>query len=324
MNFISTFDELSKLYEDVDKNAKNTQVEESDPADDTTIEIIDEEREQCDEGVTGTLIGGGAGGIAGGATGKTVGKAVGNAAGSAVGATIGGIVGGPKGAVVGGIAGNIVGGEAGKAVGKAVGTVAGATSGAIAGNKLQDKISSKKEGLIVDTVRGAVKGLLGEDTDAEIELVDDEPKQTIIECSKCGALVIVDEVEVDEESDLVNVKDECKFCEEKEGFKIIGSVLPYEEPEADDEAAEADEFDDDTIEEPVGDELAEEDDIIEEDIADVVRKTFDKPASIKTQQRWEDELNGEMGEISDERRAHLEKKFAQQRDWEARHSDKRD
>ena len=61
---------------------------------------------------------------------------------------------------------------------------------------------------------------------------------------------------------------------------------------------------------------------INEDLADWYRKTFDRPASISTQQAWEDELNGEMGEISDNRRKHLERKFAQQRDWEERHPDK--
>lgn len=59
--------------------------------------------------------------------------------------------------------------------------------------------------------------------------------------------------------------------------------------------------------------------LLDEDLADWYRKTFDKPASTKTQQAWEDELNGEFGEISDKRRNHLERKFAQQRDWEARH-----
>lgn len=59
-----------------------------------------------------------------------------------------------------------------------------------------------------------------------------------------------------------------------------------------------------------------------EDIADWYRRKFDRPASIATQQAWEAELNGEMGEIDDKRRAHLERKFAQQRDWEARHPDK--
>ena len=60
-------------------------------------------------------------------------------------------------------------------------------------------------------------------------------------------------------------------------------------------------------------------DNLKEDIGDWYRRKFDKPASISTQQRWEDELNGEFGEISDERRRELEKKFEQQRDWERRH-----
>ncbi len=60
---------------------------------------------------------------------------------------------------------------------------------------------------------------------------------------------------------------------------------------------------------------------LDEDIADWYRRKFDRPASIAAQQAWEAELNGEMGEIDDKRRAHLERKFAQQRDWEARHPD---
>ena len=192
-----------------------------------------------------------------------------------------------------------------------------------------------------DTANESLKEDAAED---EIEIIDDEetveevpaeepvveePKQTIIECSKCGALVIVDEVEVDEESDLVNMKDKCKFCEEKEGYKIVGSVVPYEvvEEEPIEEPVEepveepAEEPVEEPVEEPIEEELAE-DEPIEEDLADWYRKTFDKPASVKTQQYWEDELNGEMGEISDKRRKHLEKKFEQQRDWEERHPDK--
>lgn len=76
--------------------------------------------------------------------------------------------------------------------------------------------------------------------DEEIEIVDDEvsveepvaeePRQLICECDKCGALVVKDEADivVDEESDLVNVEDECQFCEEAKGFKIIGTMIPYE------------------------------------------------------------------------------------------------
>lgn len=64
---------------------------------------------------------------------------------------------------------------------------------------------------------------------------------------------------------------------------------------------------------------SEEEEEVDENLGRVFRKIFDKPASTDTQQAWEDELNGEMGEISPRRRAELEKNFAQQRDWEARH-----
>ena len=61
-------------------------------------------------------------------------------------------------------------------------------------------------------------------------VVDDEPKQVVIECSKCGALLIKDEADIvaGEEADLVNVEDECQFCEEANGYKIVGTLLPYE------------------------------------------------------------------------------------------------
>lgn len=244
-----------------------------------------------------------------------------------------------------------------------------------------------------------------EETSIEEPVVDEEPRQVICECDKCGALVIKDEADivVDEETDLVNIEDECQFCEEAKGYKIVGVVAPYEVAEVEDEPVEEDEIIDEAFEsfkksvqwsklknthtlqvisckdikkgdminlddsnpaavedsdyfycvakitfngddidikfgsttgvnyadvsdkclkavpKKVTEELIEDDDLIDEDLADVARKVFDKPASTKTQQAWEDELNGEMGEISDKRRAHLERKFAQQRDWEARH-----
>lgn len=168
-----------------------------------------------------------------------------------------------------------------------------------------------------------------EEISEEEPVAEEETKQVILECDKCGALVIKDEADivVDEETDLVNVEDECQFCEEAKGFKIVGVVAPYETAEeaveeVPEEATEEHAEDEEIFEESVEPAVEDEEDIIDEDLADVFRKTFDKPASIKTQQAWEDELNGEMGEISDERRAELEKKFAQQRDWEERHPDK--
>ena len=67
---------------------------------------------------------------------------------------------------------------------------------------------------------------------------DDEPKQVVLECSKCGALVIKDEadVAVDAETDLVNVDEACQYCEETEGYKIVGAVVPYAVEGAEDDA----------------------------------------------------------------------------------------
>lgn len=82
-----------------------------------------------------------------------------------------------------------------------------------------------------------------------------EARQLILECAKCGAIVIKDEADVvvDEESDLVNVEDECEYCEEKEGYKIIGVVAPYE-------AAEIEVVDDETSEEPV---MTEDEEVVD-------------------------------------------------------------
>jgi hypothetical protein len=93
------------------------------------------------------------------------------------------------------------------------------------------------------------------DEEVDIEVVDDEARQIVIECDKCGALVIIDEADivVDEESDLVNVKDECKFCEEAAGYKIVGSMIPYEPIDSED------------VEDDVpGEELPEEDEELDE------------------------------------------------------------
>ena len=58
----------------------------------------------------------------------------------------------------------------------------------------------------------------------------DEPKQIVLACSKCGALVIKDEaaIEVDESTDLINVEEECQYCEKAEGYTIVGAIMPYE------------------------------------------------------------------------------------------------
>ena len=91
-----------------------------------------------------------------------------------------------------------------------------------------------------------------DEAEVDVEIVDDEvAKQLILECASCGAIILKDEaeVEVDAETDLANVKEECQYCEKTEGYTIIGEVAPYESDEdvediEDDEASE-----DETVEE---------------------------------------------------------------------------
>lgn len=83
------------------------------------------------------------------------------------------------------------------------------------------------------------------------EPAEDEPKQLILECGNCGALILKDEDDIvtDEESDLVNVEDECEYCEETKGYKIIGVVAPYEDVETEEPVEDIPE--DDFVEESV-------------------------------------------------------------------------
>ena len=224
---------------------------------------------------------------------------------------------------------------------------------------------------------------------------EEETQQIIVECDKCGALVIIDDADVvvDEETDLVNVEDACKFCEETAGYKIVGVVAPYEATEDTIEIEDDEAIEDTTVEESLveakmetqktdalcsvvfdnkvqrfvgtrkecedwikslkgpaasklsikdsanvvkrkpaqdSDEAANEE--VKEDLADFARKVFDRPASIATQQNWEDQLEYlylqlEDPNLADSKKArikkeiaHLEAKFGQQRDWEERHA----
>lgn len=62
----------------------------------------------------------------------------------------------------------------------------------------------------------------------------EEPKQVILECSKCGSIVLKNESDIkfDEATDLVDIEVPCQYCEETEGYKLIGMVAAYEAPEA--------------------------------------------------------------------------------------------
>lgn len=72
-------------------------------------------------------------------------------------------------------------------------------------------------------------------TDAEV-VTDEapadeaEPSQLVLKCENCGALVIKAEadVEIDEKTDLANSSESCEFCDEADGYTVIGTFAPYD------------------------------------------------------------------------------------------------
>lgn len=97
-----------------------------------------------------------------------------------------------------------------------------------------------------------------EEVVAEDEVPLDEPKNVILECANCGALVINPEADVaiDEGSDLANMDVPCQYCEEAAGYKIVGVVAPYEVAE-------------DVVEVEDDAEETAEDEVVEEGLLDV-------------------------------------------------------
>lgn len=129
-----------------------------------------------------------------------------------------------------------------------VGTVAGAAIGKAIGNALtedEEDATEVEEGLLGGAVAGfagaALKNKLTEDDEEiddeiEDEIEDDEEaapeeEQLVLECNKCGGIVIkpFKDVKIDDESDLANVDEACQYCEETEGYKIMGVLAPYGE-----------------------------------------------------------------------------------------------
>jgi hypothetical protein len=115
-------------------------------------------------------------------------------------------------------------------------------------SKLYDEEKTTEE-VQEECTEESCKEELTEAAEDEIEIVDDEipeeeasveepavgeePRQLILECDNCGALIIKDEANVvaDEETGLANVEDACEYCEEAKGYKIVGVAIPYEAAE---------------------------------------------------------------------------------------------
>lgn len=120
---------------------------------------------------------------------------------------------------------------------------------------VEDEVEVAEEETLKEAVEDDIVEEAPADAEAEIEVVDDETDsieaQLVLECAKCGALMIKSEadVKVDDETGLANAEEACQYCEETEGYKVIGTFAPYEEP----------------IDEPTAAEETVEDEVVEDE-----------------------------------------------------------
>lgn len=117
------------------------------------------------------------------------------------------------------------------------------------------------------------------DTMEEDELKDSYVGSVILECEVCHSPIFknVEDVTIDEDSDLANIEDECPICHSNDGFTIIGQVAPYqEEPELDveieDKEESEDEFEDEEIEDF-------DDDIVDDEIKESLTEASNAAAA---------------------------------------------
>lgn len=85
------------------------------------------------------------------------------------------------------------------------------------------------------------------------DLKDNYIGDIIVDCEVCHTKFYKkpDEIEIDNETGLVNIDEECPYCYSTEGYTIIGEVAPYEETDKkeDNDKEEEIEIDDEEIEE---------------------------------------------------------------------------
>lgn len=124
------------------------------------------------------------------------------------------------------------------------------------------KLAEADEEVLVDDepiVDDETEEIVIED-EAEESSDEEAPAQIILACSGCGALVIKDEtaVNIDDETDLANVDEECQYCEEAKGYTIVGAVAPYDGPVvAEEETEETEEETEEVQDEDVTEALLE-------------------------------------------------------------------
>ena len=90
--------------------------------------------------------------------------------------------------------------------------------------------------------------IIDPEAESEEDLQDSYMDKVILECEVCHSLIYKnkDEINIDDESQLANIDEECPYCFSTNGYKIVGQVAPFKE-ESDEEDIEV-EVDGDKVE----------------------------------------------------------------------------
>lgn len=110
----------------------------------------------------------------------------------------------------------------------------------------------------------------------EEEVLDSYIGQVVLDCNVCHSKIFEDpdKVEIDEESQTANMKEECPYCFSMDGYKVIGQVAPMGQVEEEIEVTEEEPVEEepvegemtDDIESEVPEEEVTEDEIVEESL----------------------------------------------------------
>ena len=87
------------------------------------------------------------------------------------------------------------------------------------------------EKFMEDDVFNDFETVIDPEATTEDELKDSYIGMGILGCEVCHSMIYkpVEEITVDEETQMANVGECCPYCYERDGFKIIGKVAPFEE-----------------------------------------------------------------------------------------------
>lgn len=73
--------------------------------------------------------------------------------------------------------------------------------------------------------------IIDPEAESEEDLQDSYMDKVILECEVCHSLIYKnkDEINIDDESQLANIDEECPYCFSTNGYKIVGQVAPFKE-----------------------------------------------------------------------------------------------